>query len=133
MGLCIIITRIFVIPWQAFSILKIIRRIFLYLQGLLQLLRKLSELRKPTRKLRILLLGLDNAGKTTILKVIARETQDKDQIEPTRGFNIKTVDSQGFRLDVWDIGGQRALRPYWKNYFDDTDILVNRIIVRGTL
>ena len=121
------------ICYKAFSILKIIRRIFLYLQGLLQLLRKLSELRKPTRKLRILLLGLDNAGKTTILKVIARETQDKDQIEPTRGFNIKTVDSQGFRLDVWDIGGQRALRPYWKNYFDDTDILVNRIIVRGTL
>lgn len=93
-------------------------------QGLLQLLRKLSELRKPTRKLRILLLGLDNAGKTTILKVIARETQDKEQIEPTRGFNIKTVNSQGFRLDVWDIGGQRTLRPYWKNYFDDTDILV---------
>ncbi len=96
----------------------------IYTQGLLQLLRKLSELRKPSRKLRILLLGLDNAGKTTILKVIAKETQDKDQVEPTRGFNIKSVDSAGFRLDVWDIGGQRALRPYWKNYFDETDILV---------
>ena len=93
-------------------------------QGLMQLLRRLSELRKPTRKLRILLLGLDNAGKTTILKVIAKETQDKDQVEPTRGFNIKSVNSSGFRLDVWDIGGQRALRPYWKNYFEETDILV---------
>ncbi|XP_064382426.1 uncharacterized protein LOC135331263 [Halichondria panicea] len=92
--------------------------------GLMQLLRRLSELRKPTRKLRILLLGLDNAGKTTILKVIAKETQDKDQVEPTRGFNIKSVNSSGFRLDVWDIGGQRALRPYWKNYFEETDILI---------
>jgi len=28
------------------------------------------------------------------------------------------------KLNVWDIGGQRKIRPYWKNYFDNTDVLI---------
>lgn len=31
----------------------------------------------------------------------------------TQGFNVKTLVRDGFRLNVWDIGGQRAIRPYW--------------------
>lgn len=88
--------------------------------GLLALLRKLKS--KPGRELRILLLGLDNAGKTTILKMLASE--DISHITPTQGFNIKSVQSEGFKLNVWDIGGQRKIRPYWKNYYENTDILV---------
>ena len=42
----------------------------------------------------------------------------------TSGFNIKSVQSEGFKLNVWDIGGQRKIRPYWRNYFDNTDILI---------
>lgn len=70
----------------------------------------------------MLLLGLDNAGKTTLLKKLASE--DISHITPTQGFNIKTVQSGGFRLNVWDIGGQRKIRPYWKNYFENTDVLI---------
>ncbi|KAH8875038.1 ADP-ribosylation factor-like protein 3 [Schistosoma japonicum] len=87
--------------------------------GLLNLLRRLKS--KPEQELRILLLGLDNAGKTTLLKHLASE--DISQTTPTQGFNIKSVQSQGFKLNVWDIGGQRKIRPYWKNYFENTDIL----------
>ena len=72
--------------------------------------------------MRILLLGLDNAGKTTILKSLASE--DISTITPTQGFNIKSVQTSGFRLNVWDIGGQRKIRPYWRNYFDNTDVLI---------
>lgn len=43
-----------------------------------------------------------------------------------QGFNIKSVQSQGFKLNVWDIGGQRKIRPYWRNYFENTDVLVRR-------
>lgn len=82
--------------------------------------RKLKS--SPDRELRILLLGLDNAGKTTILKSLASE--DISTITPTQGFNIKSVQSEGFKLNVWDIGGQRKIRPYWRNYFDNTDILI---------
>ncbi|XP_070540957.1 ADP-ribosylation factor-like protein 3 [Ptychodera flava] len=88
--------------------------------GLLAILRKLKS--APDRELRILLLGLDNAGKTTLLKKLASE--DISHITPTQGFNIKSVQSSGFKLNVWDIGGQRKIRPYWKNYFENTDILI---------
>ena len=64
----------------------------------------------------------DNAGKTTILKTLASE--DATHITPTQGFNIKSVQSEGFKLNVWDIGGQRKIRPYWRNYFENTDVLV---------
>ena len=66
--------------------------------------------------------GLDNAGKTTILKQLSSE--DITQVTPTQGFNIKSVNTSGFKLNVWDIGGQRRLRPYWANYFENTDVLI---------
>jgi ADP-ribosylation factor-like protein 3 len=87
---------------------------------LLALLRKLRA--SSEQELRILLLGLDNAGKTTLLKHLANE--DVTHITPTQGFNIKSVQSSGFKLNVWDIGGQRKIRPYWRNYFENTDVLV---------
>uniref|UniRef100_A0AAF5DNN4 ADP-ribosylation factor-like protein 3 n=1 Tax=Strongyloides stercoralis TaxID=6248 RepID=A0AAF5DNN4_STRER len=74
------------------------------------------------KELRILLLGLDNAGKTTVLKKLASE--DVSHITPTQGFNVKSVVSGDIKLNVWDIGGQRKIRPYWKNYFDNTDVLI---------
>ncbi|GAU99202.1 hypothetical protein RvY_10235-2 [Ramazzottius varieornatus] len=76
----------------------------------------------PERDIRMLLLGLDNAGKTTMLKKLA--TEDVTHVTPTQGFNIKSVQSAGFKLNIWDIGGQRRIRPYWRNYFDNTDVLV---------
>lgn len=68
--------------------------------GLLDLLRKLK---RTQREVRILLLGLDNAGKTSILKKLSDE--EITHIMPTQGFNIKSLVQEGFRLNVWDIGG----------------------------
>jgi hypothetical protein len=70
--------------------------------GLLTLLRKLK---KTEKEFRILVLGLDNAGKTTALKKLADE--DITHTMPTQGFNIKSVLHEGFKLNVWDIGGGR--------------------------
>lgn len=50
--------------------------------------------------------------------------EDPSHITPTQGFNIKSVSSSGFKLNVWDIGGQKHIRPYWKNYYQNTDALV---------
>lgn len=90
--------------------------------GLLSLLRKLRK--QPSRELRILILGLDNAGKTTVLRVLASEQDEIKNTTPTQGFNVKSVHSQGFKLNIWDIGGQRTIRPYWKHYFEGTDLLI---------
>ena len=87
--------------------------------GLLDLLRKLK---KNDKEAKLLVLGLDNAGKTTILKKLSQE--EYKQTTPTQGFNIKTLVHEDFRLNVWDIGGQKAIRQYWNNYFDNVDGLV---------
>ncbi|XP_005384586.1 PREDICTED: ADP-ribosylation factor-like protein 2 isoform X2 [Chinchilla lanigera] len=87
--------------------------------GLLTILKKMKQ---KERELRLLMLGLDNAGKTTILKKFNGE--DVDTISPTLGFNIKTLEHRGFKLNVWDVGGQKSLRSYWRNYFESTDGLI---------
>ena len=87
--------------------------------GLLSILRKLKEKEKNVR---ILMLGLDNAGKTTILKKFNGE--DISSISPTLGFNIKTLEHKGYNLNIWDVGGQKSLRSYWRNYFETTDGLI---------
>jgi len=86
--------------------------------GLLDLLRKLK---KNDKEAKLLVLGLDNAGKTTILKKLS---QEEIKTTPTQGLNIKTLVHEDFRLNVWDIGGQKAIRQYWSNYFDNVDGLV---------
>uniref|UniRef100_A0A0B6ZUQ0 ADP-ribosylation factor-like protein 2 n=1 Tax=Arion vulgaris TaxID=1028688 RepID=A0A0B6ZUQ0_9EUPU len=87
--------------------------------GLLTILKKMKQKEKEVR---LLMLGLDNAGKTTILKKFNGE--DIDTISPTLGFNIKTLEHRGFKLNIWDVGGQKSLRSYWRNYFESTDALI---------
>jgi ADP-ribosylation factor-like protein 3 len=88
--------------------------------GLLSILKKMKK--DQEKEARILMLGLDNAGKTTILKKMSEE--DISHIMPTQGFNIKSLVHEGFKLNVWDIGGQKTIRPYWSNYFESSDALV---------
>nr|XP_014341834.1 PREDICTED: ADP-ribosylation factor-like protein 3 isoform X2 [Latimeria chalumnae] len=88
--------------------------------GLFSVLQKLKG--SPEQELRIVLLGLDNAGKTTLLKKLASD--DISTVTPTQGFNIKSMQFHGLKLNVWDIGGQRKLRPYWKKYLENTDLLI---------
>ena len=87
--------------------------------GLLTILKKLKEKEKEVR---LLVLGLDNAGKTTILKKFKGE--DIETISPTLGFDIQTFDFRGYKLNVWDVGGQKTIRSYWRNYFEQTDGIV---------
>lgn len=68
--------------------------------GLLKILKKTKEKEK---EMRLLILGLDNAGKTTILKKFNGE--DIDKISPTLGFNIKTLHYLEYKLNIWDVGG----------------------------
>ena len=114
----------------------------------------------------MLILGLDNAGKTTVLRKFCGEPIDT--IEPTLGFNIQTLEYQlrrqhngnddnnalegnlkaaqesnshyqnnsvngkttesadgpVYQLHFWDVGGQKSIRAYWRNYFEQTDGLI---------
>ncbi|KAH7817689.1 Arl3a [Monocercomonoides exilis] len=82
----------------------------------------LSRLKAQKAKLRVLVLGLDNAGKSTILASLADE--EISTVTPTAGLNIKTVQHQKYELTMWDIGGQKSIRKYWKKYYKDTDAVI---------
>ncbi|XP_050037134.1 ADP-ribosylation factor-like protein 2 [Dermacentor andersoni] len=82
----------------------------------------LKKLKRKEKEIRVLILGLDNAGKTTLLKRLNGE--DTSEVSPTLGFNIKTLEHRGFRLNMWDVGGQKSLRGYWRNYFESTDAII---------
>ncbi|RSH81286.1 uncharacterized protein EHS24_008728 [Apiotrichum porosum] len=88
-------------------------------QRLLTIIRKNKA---RAREMRVLFLGLDNAGKTTILKRVTGG--DVSSVSPTLGFNIMSLVRGDHTLNVWDVGGQRTLRPYWRNYFESTDAVV---------
>lgn len=66
---------------------------------------------------RILILGLDGAGKTTILYRL--QLGEVVSTKPTIGFNVETLNYKNLKLNVWDLGGQTSVRPYWRCYYDE--------------
>lgn len=75
-----------------------------------------------TKPSRILLLGLDGAGKTTVLyKLKLGETITTI---PTIGFNVETFTYKNIEFTAWDVGGQGKLRPLWRFYFQGADAII---------
>lgn len=74
------------------------------------------------REARILVLGLDNAGKTTILYRLQVGTVVSTI--PTIGFNVETVTYKNIKFQVWDLGGQTSIRPYWRCYYPNTQAII---------
>eukprot|EP01155_Anaeramoeba_flamelloides_P023632 Anaeramoba_flamelloidesa807948_50.p1 GENE.a807948_50~~a807948_50.p1 ORF type:complete len:191 (-),score=31.68 a807948_50:31-570(-) len=71
------------------------------------------------KKVRILILGLDSAGKTTILYKL--QIGEVVETTPTVGFNMETVERESVKFQAFDLGGQESLRPYWRYYYNDID------------
>ncbi|KAF8980579.1 ADP-ribosylation factor, Arf Arf6 [Entomortierella lignicola] len=74
------------------------------------------------KEMRILMLGLDAAGKTTILYKL-KLNQSVTTI-PTVGFNVETVVYKNVKFNVWDVGGQDKIRPLWRHYYTGTQGLI---------
>mmetsp|Transcript_6519 Transcript_6519/g.12653 ORF Transcript_6519/g.12653 Transcript_6519/m.12653 type:complete len:238 (+) Transcript_6519:212-925(+) len=97
--------------------------------------------KKP--QIRILVLGLDGAGKTTILERIkhmfrkdrdsesTKETEREQEmllglskISPTVGLNIGRLEMRGVNVVVWDLGGAKGLRSIWDKYYADAHAII---------
>jgi small GTP-binding protein len=74
------------------------------------------------RDVRMLMVGLDAAGKTTILYQL--KMNETVKTIPTIGFNVETLDYKGLNFTVWDVGGQDKIRVLWKHYYQNTDGLI---------
>ena len=68
------------------------------------------------RRARILVLGLDAAGKTTILYKL--KLNENVTTIPTIGFNVEEVTPmKNVTFTMWDVGGQEKIRPLWRHYY----------------
>ena len=76
----------------------------------------------PSTPCRILMIGLDNAGKTTVLYKL--KLGEVVTTIPTVGFNVETVEYKHINFTVWDIGGQTKIRPLWQHYFENCDGII---------
>ncbi|XP_059991064.1 ADP-ribosylation factor 2 isoform X1 [Lagenorhynchus albirostris] len=74
------------------------------------------------KEMRILMVGLDAAGKTTILYKL--KLGEIVTTIPTIGFNVETVEYKNISFTVWDVGGQDKIRPLWRHYFQNTQGLI---------
>merc|ERR1719449_356830 len=75
-----------------------------------------------TREMRILMVGLDAAGKTTILYKL--KLGEVVTTIPTLGFNVEEVQYKNINFTVWDVGGQDKIRKLWRYYYQNTQGLI---------
>ena len=98
------------------------------------LLKGFYEYHKQPPKLpnrNILILGLDNAGKSTLLEMIkslySHNLFQPENIRPTVGQNIGRIEvgeTVRMVLAFWDLGGQESLRKIWEEYYRESDALI---------
>lgn len=74
------------------------------------------------RETRMLMVGLDYVGKTTILYKL--KLGEIVTTIPTIGFNVETVSYKNISFTVWDVGSRGQMRPLWRHYYQNTDALI---------
>jgi len=75
-----------------------------------------------SKECKLLMLGLDAAGKTTCLYRF--QLDETLTTIPTIGFNVEQLIYKNITFSTWDIGGQDKIRPLWRHYYQGTQGLV---------
>merc|ERR1739845_40093 len=83
---------------------------------------KIWERIVSNQEMRILMVGLDAAGKTTILYKL--KLGEVVTTIPTVGFNVETVEYKNINFTEWDVGGQDKIRKLWRYYYQNTQGLI---------
>ncbi|KAF9925408.1 ADP-ribosylation factor-like protein 5A [Linnemannia zychae] len=85
-------------------------------------LTKLWRRLMSKEEVKIVIVGLDNAGKTTVLyKLLLNEVV---VTTPTIGSNVEEITYKNIKFLMWDIGGQESLRASWKTYYVNTKAVI---------
>lgn len=81
-----------------------------------------EKLGLKTPEIRALILGLDAAGKTTIL--YRMKLGEVVTTIPTIGFNVETINAKKLKITAWDVGGRDKIRPLFRHYYQNTQALI---------
>ncbi|XP_035799840.1 ADP-ribosylation factor-like 10 isoform X2 [Amphiprion ocellaris] len=84
----------------------------------------IKEEEEERGKRQVLVLGLDGAGKSSMLQGLTPGEAKRGRCRPTRGFNFMSLDAPACQLDFLEIGGGEDLRRYWMDYLRRTHVLV---------
>jgi GTPase SAR1 family protein len=71
------------------------------------------------RKIFLLMLGLDNAGKTCVAKALVGDTAGLEAVAPTIGFSKVETKYKGFQVVIYDLGGNKGFRSIWEKYYHE--------------
>ncbi|XP_039600902.1 ADP-ribosylation factor-like protein 13B [Polypterus senegalus] len=74
--------------------------------------------REPARKITLVMVGLDNAGKTAAVRGIQGE--NPEDVAPTVGFSKIELKQGKFEVTIFDLGGGKRIRGIWKNYYSES-------------
>merc|ERR1711998_109588 len=75
------------------------------------------------QEMELTMVGLQNAGKTTLVGVFATGGFSEDMI-PTVGFNMRKVTKGSVTIKLWDLGGQPRFRSMWERYCRGVNAIV---------
>ncbi|XP_058627624.1 ADP-ribosylation factor-like protein 13B isoform X3 [Onychostoma macrolepis] len=78
----------------------------------------LKRWREPARKVTLVMVGLDNAGKTATVRGIQGESPL--DVAPTVGFSKVDLKQGKFEVTIFDLGGGKRIRGIWKNYYSES-------------
>ena len=85
---------------------------------------KIASLFAGKKELKILMVGLDHAGKSTIISAMQMGKPVAYQPKPTIGFNLEELILKNFKLKMWDISGQVRYRELWKHYYEGANAII---------
>jgi ADP-ribosylation factor related protein 1 len=82
-----------------------------------------------TPQLQLLIIGLDYAGKTTLLEKLKGKfghmpAIPPEKIPPTIGMNLARLSYLGSKLIIWDLSGQLKMRVMWERYYEDAHCIL---------
>jgi len=81
-----------------------------------------DKLFKSGKEVRMCMVGLDAAGKTTIM--YRMKYGETPKTIPTIGFNVESLEYKKLKMTLWDIGGQDKIRILWRHYYENTGAII---------
>lgn len=84
--------------------------------------------RKTKHDVRLLVVGLDNSGKTTVINQlkpgVKGQTTQSNEVTPTVGFSLEEFSNDNLNLTVFDMSGQSRYRSLWEHYYRDVQAII---------